>query len=80
MKHSSRSTALTTRAVTSALHVRWLTPATTVRMERQRSRHRLERNLVNRRRRKRGVWGTRSLLSVAPTDRPPPALTNVHHP
>ncbi|KAK0067862.1 alpha-actinin A, partial [Biomphalaria pfeifferi] len=88
MKRSSGLTALITRAVTSALRVRWLTPATTVRMKRQRSRHRLERNLVNWRRRKRQLqravwmtlWGTRSLPSVAPTDRPPPALTKVHYP
>ncbi|KAK0056207.1 SAFB-like transcription modulator [Biomphalaria pfeifferi] len=52
MKRSSESTALTTtRAVTTTLCVRWLTPATTVKMERPRLRHRVERNLVNWRRR-----------------------------
>ncbi|XP_055890340.1 uncharacterized protein LOC129927135 [Biomphalaria glabrata] len=88
MKRSSESTALTTtRAVTTTRCVRWLTPATTVRMERPRLRHRVERNLVNWRRKRHlqravwiALWGTRSLPSVAPTDRPPPALTNVHHP
>ncbi|KAK0068343.1 ankyrin repeat domain-containing protein 29 [Biomphalaria pfeifferi] len=84
MKRSSESTALTTRAVTTTLCVRWLTPATTVRMDRPRLRHRVERNLVNGRRRKRhlqravwiALWGARSMQSVTPTDRPPPALIN----
>ncbi|KAK0043774.1 hypothetical protein Bpfe_026829 [Biomphalaria pfeifferi] len=65
--------ALTTRDVTYALRVRRLTSATVVKMERQRSRHRLETNLVNWQSRKRHLWmtlwGTRFLPCVAPTDR-----------